>query len=233
MGDVRKYVWCEDSSSGYIFWNVIFNTLYPDYIVETKNGNSHLNKAIEKISDNGNLYYIIIDTAADNPDVLRELMRLKRSIAGKNNIRLIKVHSFEFALLSFEFFEQWMFSENDDLREKRRKILEAKDQFVKLINYGGNAEDLSEFKSACHFQSKMNTEKISARILSDITRNTGFETNKKQIGPCFIKSCCEWNERQEDDICGLDNNRLEISVKLEQILKYSVLQSAFEEAGIK
>ena len=25
MGDVRKYVWCEDSSSGYIFWNVIFN----------------------------------------------------------------------------------------------------------------------------------------------------------------------------------------------------------------
>lgn len=25
MEDVRKYVWYEDRSSGYIFWNMIFN----------------------------------------------------------------------------------------------------------------------------------------------------------------------------------------------------------------
>ena len=228
---MSRYVWCEDAKSGYQFWKCLFGTAYPDIIVETQNSNSKLNRAADNINDE-NLYYIILDTAIDNPDVLRELTRLKRNISRKNNIKTISIHSFEYSLLSFEFLEQWIFAENDDLKEKRSEIIKAKDQFVKLIKSGGNSDELIEFKSVYGFPKKYNSEKISAKLLNMITRNTGFETDKSKVGPCFITECCEWENRQADDICGLDNKRLSISEKMDQIIEHSVLQAAFKEAGL-
>ena len=69
-------------------------------------------------------------------------------------------------------------------------------------------------------------------MLFNITRNTGFETDKSKVGQCFINSCCDWIERQTDDICGLDNDRLSADEKMDQILVRSVLQDAFMEAGL-
>ena len=229
---MSTYVWCEDSGSGYAFWNTVFKIMYPEFIVETKNSNTRLNKAIRQISDDNNLYYVIVDTVLDNQDVLRELERLKRSIIGKNNIKEIKIHSFEFSLLSFEFLEKWVFAENDDLKEQRKDKLEAREKLVKLISDGGTADELSLFKSVYQYQSKMNTEKIVAKLLTEITRNTGFETNKKQVGFCFINSCCEWDDRQENDLCGLDDKRLSVSEKIEQMVNHSILQAAFQEVGL-
>ncbi len=229
---MSTYVWCEDSGSGYAFWNTVFKIMYPEFIVETKNSNTRLNKAIRQISDDNNLYYVIVDTVLDNQDVLRELERLKRSIIGKNNIKVIKIHSFEFSLLSFEFLEKWVFAENDDLKEQRKDKLEAREKLVKLISDGGTADELSLFKSMYQYQSKMNTEKIAAKLLTEITRNTGFETNKKQVGFCFVNSCCEWDDRQENDLCGLDDKRLSVSEKIEQMVNHSILQAAFQEVGL-
>lgn len=229
---MSTYVWCEDSGSGYAFWNTVFKIMYPEFIVETKNSNTRLNKAIRQISDDNNLYYVIVDTVLDNQDVLRELERLKRSIIGKNNIKVIKIHSFEFSLLSFEFLEKWVFAENDDLKEQRKDKLEAREKLVKLISDGGTADELSLFKSMYQYQSKMNTEKIAAKLLTEITRNTGFETNKKQVGFYFVNSCCEWDDRQENDLCGLDDKRLSVSKKIEQMVNHSILQAAFQEVGL-
>lgn len=229
---MSTYVWCEDCGSGYAFWNTVFKIMYPEFIVETKNSNTRLNKAIRQISDDNNLYYVIVDTVLDNQDVLRELERLKRSIIGKNNIKVIKIHSFEFSLLSFEFLEKWVFAENDDLKEQRKDKLEAREKLVKLISDGGTADELSLFKSVYQYQSKMNTEKIVAKLLTEITRNTGFETNKKQVGFCFVNSCCEWDDRQENDLCGLDDKRLSVSEKIEQMVNHSILQAAFQEVGL-
>lgn len=229
---MSTYVWCEDSGSGYAFWNTVFKIMYPEFIVETKNSNTRLNKAIRQISDDNNLYYVIVDTVLDNQDVLRELERLKRSIIGKNNIKVIKIHSFEFSLLSFEFLEKWVFAENDDLKEQRKDKLEAREKLVKLISDGGTADELSLFKSVYQYQSKMNTEKIVAKLLTEITRNTGFETNKKQVGFCFVNSSCEWDDRQENDLCGLDDKRLSVSEKIEQMVNHSILQAAFQEVGL-
>lgn len=229
---MSTYVWCEDSGSGYAFWNTVFKIMYPEFIVETKNSNTRLNKAIRQISDDNNLYYVIVDTVLDNQDVLRELERLKRSIIGKNNIKVIKIHSFEFSLLSFEFLEKWVFAENDDLKEQRKDKLEAREKLVKLISDGGTADELSLFKSVYQYQSKINTEKIVAKLLTEITRNTGFETNKKQVGFCFVNSCCEWDDRQENDLCGLDDKRLSVSEKIEQMVNHSILQAAFQEVGL-
>ena len=78
-----------------------------------------------------------------------------------------------------------------------------------------------------------NQEQLAADILFDITRNTGFETDISHVGQCFITNCCEWTDRRADDICGLDNDRLSIDEKMNQIFEHSVLQNAFKEAGIK
>lgn len=229
---MANFILCEDAGSGYQFWDTLFKAVYPKMSVISQKGNSRLSKAAEQISDDDNIYYIMIDTAIDNPDVLREMSRLKKSISGKNNIRLIKIHSFEFALLSFEYLEQWVFAEKDDLRDKRQTLLDARKKFIKLIVHGGNSEELNEFKSAYQFQDKANTEKISAKLLSGITKNTGFETDKSKVGSCFVLDCCEWGDRQEDDICGLDHNRLTVHDKMEQIIKHSVLYESFKEAGL-
>ena len=187
---MKKYIWCEDAGSGYQFWKVLFKNLYPDIIVETKHNNSQLSKNAENINEDGNLYYIMIDTATDNPDVIRELKRLKKNISGKNNVRIIELRSFEFALLSFEYLEEWVFAEHDELKDKRKQQIIAKQT------------------------------------------NTGFETDKSKIGPCFVCSCCEWDGKQDDDICGLDNSKPTLSEKMKQLSEYSVLHKAFEEAGV-
>ena len=210
---MSNYIWCEDSGSGYQFWNTMFKSLYPDYIVESKSNNSKLNGAVNKINDDGNVYYILLDSAVDNPDVLREITRLNKTISGKNNVRKISIHSFEFSLLSFEMLENWVFAEHDDLKDKRSELLEARRSYIKLITNGGTAEELNEFKTKYGFSDKKNQEQLAAEMLFNITRNTGFATDKSKVGQCFINSCCEWADRQADDICGLDDNRLTLTEK--------------------
>ena len=229
---MTTYVWCEDSGSGYQFWKAFFGELYPDFSVDTKKSNSGLRRAVGSINDDTDVYYIIMDNAVDNPDVLREVKRLKADVSDKDNIRLINIHSFEFSLLSFEHLENWVFAEDDELRKKRSDLLDARNKFVQLITSGGNAEELKSFKSLFDFGEKANSENISAKLLNQITRNTGFETDKSKIGICFVNSCCDWNERQEDDICGLDDTRLTLNDKMRQIREHSALQAAFKGAGL-
>ena len=151
-----------------------------------------------------------------------------------------------------------MFAENDDLKEQRKDKLEAREKLVKLISDGGTADELSLFKSVYQYQSKMNTEKIVAKLLTEITRNTGFETNKKKL--LKIRRWLSVNEGQLkfsfDDrtfnvsniiateysknktftiiniIFGLDDKRLSVSEKIEQMVNHSILQAAFQEVGL-
>jgi len=228
---MSTYIWCEDSGSGFYFWQEIFQFIKPDYIIETKGNNSAIRKAIDK-TDDKNLYYILVDNVVDNPDVLREVKRIKSSIQGKNNIRIINIHSFEFILLSFSLIENWVFAEKDELKEKRMPLLHAKDILIKLIIDGGDSEDLAELKALLKNSDKKSTEQIAAKLLFDITRNTGFETDKSNLGLCFINNCCEYIDRQEDDICGLDSARLSSEEKKQKLITHSVLGNALREVGV-
>lgn len=61
--------------------------LFPAVKVESKGNNTGLRKAVEKIDFKEDQYYILMDTAVDNPDVLRENRKLDAIIAGKNNVQ--------------------------------------------------------------------------------------------------------------------------------------------------
>jgi hypothetical protein len=226
-------VWCEDTGSGFAFWKKLFASLYKDYIVESKKNNTELCKAVSRLkSDEENMYYVLMDNAIDNPDVLRETQRLYYSIKGKNNVAVIKIHSFEFVLLSFRMLEDWVFAKEDDLKKSRRNLLDFKTEFVSIICNGGDAASLSEMKKAASYSDKLNSEQISAKLLFEITRNTGFETDKGKLGDCFTVSCCEWENRQSDDICGLDDRKLTSDEKLKNIFDNSILKDSFAGAGL-
>lgn len=229
---MATYIWCEDSSSGYSFWREMFQHINPSAVVESKGNNTNLCKAVCNLSDTENQYYVLLDNAVDNPDVLREMQRINRFISGKDNIHTIPIHSFEFILLSFSHLEQWVFAEIDDLKEKRASLLRAKELFVRLILNGSFSGELTEFKHLFNFAERKNSEQIAAKLLYEITRNTGFETNKGKIGGCFLSDCCSFVNRGADDICGLDNQRLSSSEKKAQLLEFSVLKSALKEVGL-
>ena len=227
------YLWCEDSKSGYQFWQAIFRAILPEMNVETKKSNSGLRKAVDKIQPDENEYYILMDMAMDNPDVLRERKYLDDHAKGKRNIHIIYIHSFEFVLLSFELLEQWVFAEEDALRDQRRELLNARALFVENVaSTAGEAAGLAAFKAAFDGYENKNAEQIAAKLLFGITRNTGFETDKSRLGECFVNSCCEWQARQSTDICGLDDHRINANDKARLLVERSVLKEAFERVGL-
>ena len=188
---------------------------------------------MSKLGSDGNEYYIVMDTAMDNPDVLREARRLAADIAGKSNIHVIKLHSFEFALLSFELLEQWVFAETDALKEQRRELLNARALFLEANSASAvDAITLAAFKAAFDGDCSKNSEQIAASLLYAITRNTGFETDKSKLGECFVNSCCEWSGRQSDDICGLYDHRIAANEKAKLLVDRSALKAAFEGVGL-
>ncbi len=75
---------------------------------------------------------------------------------------------------------------------------------------------------------KKRTKVISAKLLFDLTRNTGFEVSKGRIGDCWIGSCCEWKDRMDNDICGLDHRgRLSVQAKMKSIYEGTCLKKQF------
>ena len=78
-----------------------------------------------------------------------------------------------------------------------------------------------------------NIEQLSAKLLFDLTRNTGFLVSKSDLGECWQQNCCEWTERQENDICGLDNTKLTVSNKMKRIYLGTSLRREFPNVGLE
>ena len=77
-----------------------------------------------------------------------------------------------------------------------------------------------------------NIEQLSAKLLFDLTRNTGFIVSKSDLGECWQQNCCEWTRRQEDDICGLDHTKLTLNQKMKHIYLGTSLQNEFKNVGL-
>ena len=168
----------------------------------------------------------------DNNEVIRIVAGIKKIISDKNNVHIINIHSFEFTLLSFEFFEKWILSENAPLRIKREELFRARELFIDLILKGGTAEDLMQFKKLFSIFKTKNTEQISAKLLQELTKNTGFYTEKGCLGSCFIENCCNYYERSQDNNCGLDVQKLSGEEKKKQLIEHSCIKNALSEVGL-
>ena len=232
----KTYLWVEDrkGKSGYIFWKTLMEQLCPEVIVESKKNNSELVKSVKALEDKKNRYIIVFDNSFDNLQVAMEQKILKNCVDEKENVCLMDIICFEYLLLEFNELIEWIYAPDDEFLIKRRKAVVAREKLVKTIeNNELNYKDIREIVEYNGDIDKYNVEQLCAKILFDLTRNTGFEVSKGKIGECWIVSCCEWQNRMEDDICGLDHCRLQLADKMKHIYEGTSLMTQFQHAGLE
>lgn len=78
-----------------------------------------------------------------------------------------------------------------------------------------------------------NIEQLSAKLLFDLTRNTGFEVTKSTLGECWKLNCCDWKNKQEDDVCGLEETKPSIESKMRSIYLGTSLCTEFSNIGLE
>ena len=233
---MKTYLWIEDrkDKSSYIFWQTFMGQLYPYIVVESKKNNTELVKAVKALEDNENRYVILFDNSFDNLQVAMEQKLLRKYAKTKNNVLLMDIICFEYILLEFKDLIEWIYASDDEFLTKRKNAIAAREKLVKTIQNGElNYKDIREILEYNKNVDNYNIEQLSARILFDLTRNTGFEVSKSNIGKCWIKSCCEWEQRMPDDICGLDTSRLQLKEKMQNIYKGTSLLMQFQNIGLE
>lgn len=147
---------------------------------------------------------------------------------------LLNFTCFEYILLEFDKLIDWIYAVDDEFRVKRASVIVARQKLVEALNAGD--VDYKKIQEMLEYDKNLenhNIEQISAKLLFDLTRNTGFEISKGNIGACWIKSCCDWMERQADDICGLDNQRLSSAEKIKAIYSGTSLHREFSKIGLE
>ncbi|HJC74236.1 MAG TPA: hypothetical protein H9697_04715 [Candidatus Mediterraneibacter faecavium] len=212
----KTYLWLEDrqGKAGYTFWKILMQQIRPDVIVESKK--------------------IVYDNSFDNLQVYQEQKLLKRYADKRKNVFLLGLICFEYILLEFDQLIHWIYAPEDDFLIKRSGALKAREALVKCLSSGEvDYKMLQEVSLYDVHLDSHNIEQLSAKLLFDLTRNTGFEVSKKMIGECWIRSCCEWDKRQEDDICGLDNNRLSLKAKMQSVYRGTSIMKEFSKTGLE
>lgn len=159
---------------------------------------------------------------------------MKQYADKKENVVLLDILCFEYILLEFDNLIDWIYAPNDEFLKKREVAITARGKIVTSINNGIiNYKDIKEIVAYDKHIQEHNIEQLVAKLLFDLTRNTGFEVSKGQIGECWIKSCCEWTTREDNDICGLDCTRLSVYDKMKSIYEKTCLKEQFCIAGLE
>lgn len=233
---MKTFFWIEDKKgkASYMFWKCLLEQLYPYVEIESKKNNSELVKAVKNLEDTTNRYVIVFDNSFDNLQVTIEQKRLKQYADKKENVVLLDIVCFEYILLEFGNLLDWIYAPNDEFLKKRIIAVSAREKLISSIDNGRmNYRDIKEIVEYDEHIDEHNIEQLAAKLLFDLTRNTGFEVSKSKIGDCWIKSCCEWNSRKEDDICGLDNKRLSVYYKMKEVYEGTCLKEQFYAVGLE
>ena len=159
---------------------------------------------------------------------------LKQYADKKENVVLMDIICFEYILLEFRNLIEWIYVPDDEFLKKRAGAVSAREKLICSIGNGTmNYKDIKEIVQYDEHIDEHNIEQLATKLLFDLTRNTGFEVSKGKIGDCWINSCCEWDNRKEDDFCGLDHSRLYIYDKMKSIYEGTCLKEQFYEAGLE
>ena len=233
---MKTYLWIEDrkGKSSYIFWQTLMGQICPKIEVESKKNNSELVKAVKTLEDMENRYVVVFDNSFDNLQIAMEQKLLREYAKAKNNVFLMDIICFEYILLEFKDLIEWIYASDDEFLTKRESAIIAREKLVKTIQSGElNYKDIREILEYNENVDNYNIEQLSAKILFDLTRNTGFEVSKGSIGECWVKACCEWEKRMPDDVCGLDAGRINLREKMERIFEGTSLLTQFQDIGLE
>lgn len=232
----ETFLWIEDrkSKAGYTFWENMMEQICPGVIVESKRNSSELVKAVKSLKDHNNKYIIVFDNSFDNLQAVMELKLLKQYADERANIFLMDIICFEYILLEFKDIITWIYAPNDELLDKRANVIKARGKLIASLVAG--VMDYKGFREIVEYDDHIkehNIEQLAAKLLFDLTRNTGFEVTKGTLGECWIRACCEWGNRGADDICGLNLERLSAFDKMKCIYEGTELKEKFQAVGLE
>lgn len=177
---------------------------------------------------------VVFDRAFDNIQVVREHQLLKKCISMKNNVHELRIICFEYVLLEFKKLLDWIYAPEDEFFQKRAKAILVREKLITAIqNTEYDYKQIEEIREYRDDLDNLNIEQLTSKLLFDLTRNTGFEVSKGMIGKCWITPCCKWEDRQEDDICGLESDRLSLLEKMQAIIENTTLREEFRKAGLE
>ena len=233
---VKTYLWIEDriGKASYKFWTTFMHEICPEVIVESKMNNRELVKAVKGLTDKENRYIIALDNSFDNVQIYMEQKILKEAADKRNNVFLLNLICFEYTLLEFDKLIDWIYAPEDEFREKRAGAIVARDKLVQIISTDDmNYKVIQEILDYDNNLDNHNIEQLSAKLLFDLTRNTGFEVSKANLGECWSQNCCEWANRQADDICGLDQTKFTLKDKMKCVYSGTSLRGEFENIGLE
>lgn len=163
---------------------------------------------------------VIVESKMNN----RELVKAVKGLSDKEKRYII---AFDNSFDNVQIYE-------DEFKEKRAGAIIAREKLVEMIQSGElNYKAIQEVLDYDNNVEDHNIEQLSANLLFDITRNTGFEVSKGKIGECWTQGCCEWTGRQEDDICGLDDARLSLTDKMRSVYSGTSLCDEFANIGLE
>lgn len=232
----KTYLWIEDriGKASYKFWTTFMHEICPEVIVESKMNNRELVKAVKGLADKENRYIIALDNSFDNVQIYMEQKIMKEAADIRDNVFLLNLICFEYTLLEFDKLIDWIYAPEDEFREKRADAITAREKLVQIIRTGEmNYKAIQEIMVYDNNLDDHNIEQLSAKLLFDLTRNTGFEVSKGDLGECWRQNCCEWADRQADDICGLDQEKLTLRDKMKCIYLGTSLRGEFENIGLE
>ncbi len=232
----KTYLWIEDRTekSSYKFWKTFMNEICPEVTVESKMNNRELVKSVNGLKDEENRYIIALDNSFDNVQVCMEQKILKEAADKRNNVSLLSLICFEYTLLEFDKLIDWIYAPDDEFREKRSGAIAAREKLIEIIKSGDiNYKAIQEIIDYDRNLENHNIEQLSSKLLFDLTKNTGFVVSKGNLGECWQKNCCEWMERQDDDICGLDHKKLTVNEKMKHICLGTSLYKEFKNVGLE
>ena len=233
---VKTYLWIEDriGKASYKFWTTFMHEICPEVIVESKMNNRELVKAVKGLTDKENRYIIALDNSFDNVQIYMVQKILKEAADKRNNVFLLNLICFEYTLLEFDKLIDWIYAPEDEFREKRAGAIVARDKLVQIISTDDmNYKVIQEILDYDNNLDNHNIEQLSAKLLFDLTRNTGFEVSKANLGECWRQNCCEWADRQADDICGLDQTKFTLKDKMKCVYSGTSLRGEFENIGLE
>jgi len=137
------HILVEDSTSGFDFWKFICNNVYKNAIVEKMSGSGNIVNRIRNLTDYNTPYVVVLDYAFDNLSVTDDIEIIVSEIERKKlkNVSLLKIISFEWILLTFDFLEDWVSHQRNcnDLQEE----LNVRYNLLHIINY----EDAENYAS--------------------------------------------------------------------------------------
>ena len=82
-------------------------------------------------------------------------------------------------MLEFDKLIDWIYAPEDEFREKCAGAVDAREKLLQIVNSGEmNYKEIQEILDYDRNLCDHNIEQLSAKLLFDLTRNTGFEISK-------------------------------------------------------